>query len=331
MIPDTWQQSCIFAYMAKTFFSLKQKFNAVDDLGWSSTVEEAEGRVLNKNGKFNLIRKGEQYNIYHLMISMTWPQFILLIFTAFTLVNGTFALLYYIVGSENLAGFVSKGFILDFINLFHFSVQTMTTVGYGAMYPAGIIISVLASVEALVGLMSFALISGLMYGRFSNPKAEIKYAKKMLLTKVKGLPTLQARIANKVSHDLFDIRARILMLHDEAKSDGTKIKHYRTLKLQIDNISFLPMNWTITHFIDEESPLHGMTKEDFKIQGIEFLVLITAFDDSFSQLVHSRSSYTVDELLFNEQWAKTYYLNEAGQRVFDLDRLDILKDRNVQE
>ena len=331
MIQKTKLQMPIFVVMANRFFSIKDKFVKVDDLGWSSTVEEAEGRVLNKNGKFNLIRKGEQYHIYHLMISMTWLQFFSFIFVTFTLVNGFFALVYYIIGSENLSGFVSKGFFLDIVNLFHFSVQTMTTVGYGAMHPTGIATGVVASLEALVGLMSFAIVSGLMFGRFSNPKAEIKYAKHMLMTRMGDKPVLQARIANKLSHDLFDVRARILMLHNERNDDGTIVKRYKTLKLHIDNISFLPMNWTITHFIDSDSPLYKMTRKDLDEQKVEFLVLITAFDDSFSQVVHSRSSYVSGELLFNEQWAKTYYVNEEGQRVFDMERLDMLKDKNVQE
>lgn len=319
----------IFVRMAAKFFSIKEKFVKVDDLGWSSVVEEAEGRVLNKDGSFNLLRKGEMYHIYHVMISMSWPRFVLLIFIAFTIINGTFAMLYYLLGSENLSGFVSKGFVLDIVNLFHFSVQTMTTVGYGAVHPIGIATGVLASVEALLGLMSFALISGLMYGRFSNPKAEIRYAKYMIMTEVEGKPTLQARVANKLSHDLFDIRARLLMLHNEKNKDGSIIKRYNTLKLQIDNISFLPMNWTITHFIDEESPLFGLTKTELEERKVEFLVLITAFDDSFSQLVHSRSSYILDELLFDEKFAKTYYVNEAGIRVFDLELIDKLQDKNV--
>lgn len=308
--------------MASNFFIRNSKFKKVDDLGWSSSVEEEEGRVLNKDGSFNLVRKGEQTHIYHMLISMSWAKFLLLIFLAFTLINGTFAILYYLVGTDKISGFQSQNLIMDIVNLFHFSVQTMTTVGYGAMHPIGLVSGILASVEALIGLLSFALISGLMYGRFKNPQAEIKFAKNMLMTTVDGKPTIQARIANKLSHDLFDIHARILMLHNERLEDGRTVKRYKTLKLQIDNISFLPMNWTITHFIETSSPLYGLTKEDLIEQKVEFLVLITAFDDSFSQLVHDRSSYLAEELVFDKRWAKTYYLNEDGCRVFDLDRLD---------
>ena len=308
--------------MAGNFFNKKSKFSKVDNLGWSSTVEKDEGRVVNKDGTFNVIRKGEQYHIYHLLISMSWIKFFGLTLLSFTLLNGVFSLLYLAAGTENIAGFESNGFILDIVNLFHFSVQTMTTVGYGFMHPTGVLTGIIASFEALIGLLSFALISGLMYGRFSNPKAEIRYAKEMLLTMVNGKPTLQARVANKLSHDLFDIQATVLMLHDETDKAGKTIKRYKTLKLEIDHISFLPMNWTITHFIDEKSPLNGLVKEDLEMQNAEFLVLITAFDDSFSQLVHSRASYLSSEILYDVKYQKTYYVNENGCRVFDLDLLD---------
>lgn len=311
--------------MANSFFKFGNKFKKVDDLGWSSSVEATEGRVVNKDGSFNLVRRGEHVHIYHMLISMSWAKFLFLIFLAFTLLNNTFAILYYIVGTDKISGFESQGFIMDLINLFHFSVQTMTTVGYGAMHPVGLVSGVLASVEALIGLLSFALISGLMYGRFKNPKAEIRYAKNMIMTQVDGKPALQARIANKLSHDLFDIRASILMLHNEVTANGRFVKRYKKLKLEIDKISFLPMNWTITHFIDGKSPVNGLSKEDLQEQNVEFLVLITAFDDSFSQVVHSRSSYLAEEIVYNKEWAKTYYLNEDGCRVFDLDRLDEFK------
>lgn len=312
--------------MARNFFRRSKKLSKVDDLGWSSSVEELEGRVVNKDGSFNIIRKGEQYHIYHILISMSWPKFFGLILLAFTLLNGLFSLIYYFIGTEYIAEFESKGFFLDIVNLFHFSVQTMTTVGYGYMHPVGAVTGVVASFEALIGLLSFALISGLMYGRFSNPKAEIRYAKHMVFTEVNGKPSIQARVANKLSHDLFDIHATLLMLHNEKDGRGRTIKQYNTLKLEIDHISFLPMNWTITHFIDERSPLYGLAKKDLDTRNTEFLVLITAFDDSFSQLVHSRASYLSDEILYNVKFEKTYYVNEDGCRVFDLDLLDKVRE-----
>ena len=329
MILFSHEQILIFVVKARSFFNIRQKIFKVDDLGWSSTVEEAEGRVVNKDGSFNLIRKGEKYHLYHLLISMTWLQFVLLIFVAFTLINGIFAFLYYFLGTENLSGFVSKGFVLDIINLFHFSVQTITTVGYGAMHPIGIATGVIASVEALIGLMSFALIAGLMYGRFSNPKAELKYAKHMVMTNVDGKPTLQARVANKLSHDLFDIRARILMLHNEKNSEGVMLKRYNTLKLQIDNISFLPMNWTITHFIDKDhkilnSEINASNNLDPK--NLEEFKIFT-FEESF---LHPGYAPAVIEREFYERYkTKMAEFKGDSKDVFLNHTLEVLKNARI--
>lgn len=308
--------------MANRLFNRKLPFLKVDDLGFGSTGDESEERVVNKDGSFNLMRRGEQYHIYHILISMSWFSFFTLIFISFTLINGLFSIIYYLLGTENIAGFQSQGLIMDIVNLFHFSVQTMTTVGYGTMHPLGVASGVVASFEALVGLLSFALISGLMYGRFKNPKAEIKYSKNVLITNLGDKRTLQARVANKLSHDLLDVEGRMLMLHNELQADGTIYKRYKALSLQIDKISFLPMNWTLTHIIDEDSPLMGFTQEDFKEQNVEFLVLITAYDDSFSQLVHSRSSYMYDEIVYDKKWEKPYFSDKDGKRIFDLDKID---------
>ncbi|MCB9255562.1 MAG: potassium transporter [Chitinophagales bacterium] len=308
--------------MANKLFSKKLPFSKVDDLGFGSTGDQSKERVLNKDGRFNLRRIGEHYHIYHILISMSWPRFFALIFLSFTIINGFFSLIYYFLGVENIAGFASEGFFMDLVNLFHFSVQTMTTVGYGVMHPTGIPSSVVASFESLVGLLSFALVSGLMYGRFKNPKAEIKYSKNILITNVGEKRSIQVRVANKLSHDLLDVEGRMLMLHNEVLEDGSIYKRYRSLTLQIDKISFLPMNWTLTHFIDENSPLYGYTPKEFEEQNVEFLVLITAYDDSFSQLVHSRSSYIYDEIVYEKHWEKPYFSDAKGRRIFDLEKLD---------
>ncbi len=315
--------------MMNRLFKGKSKYDTIDDLGLGSATKKDAKRVVNKNGTFNLIRKGEKFHIYHMLISMSWPKFLLLILFVFTIVNGIFAFIYLFIGIEYVSGIEPKGFLLNLVNLFHFSVQTMTTVGYGAMHPLGIATGVVASFEALLGLLSFALISGLIYGRFSNPKAEIKYSNNMLIAPLNNIMSLQVRIANQLSHDLFEVSARILMLHSEKKQNGTLYTKYTNLPLQLDKISFMPMNWTITHAIDNESPLYGMTKEDMEAKNIEFLVVVNAFDDSFSQNVFSRSSYLCSELVFNAKWKPAYSINKNGRRVFDieqLDKFDVLKN-----
>lgn len=260
----------------RDFFKLNRskKDLAADDLGLSSSVSELDERLLNKDGSFNMVRTGEVNHVYHTLITMSWPMFLLWVLLSFTIINGGFALIYVFLGLENIAGVETQGFLKDLVNMFHFSVQTMTTVGYGHMYPTSTSSSVVASIHALIGLLTFALATGLVYGRFSNPQADIKYSKNMLLVDHPTMGrTLQVRLANKLSHDLLQADARILFLHNKTKGNKL-VKSYKELDLELSHIYFLPLNWTLVHKIDENSPLYNMTLQDMQEIGAEFLILV---------------------------------------------------------
>ena len=310
----------------KNLFSRNSRSdNNADDLGLSSSASTVEGRILNHDGSFNMERKGERNHIYHTLISMGWWEFLGYVVLFFTLINGGFALVYYALGVDNIHGIHSEGFILNLIDLFHFSVQTMTTVGYGHMYPISSAQSVISSIHALVGLLTFALATGLVYGRFSNPKADIKYSSRMLLVDHPKMGrTLQVRLANRLSHDLLQADAQLLVLHNKTK-ENKLVKRYKDLKLELNHIYFLPLNWTLVHKIDETSPLHKMTLDDLKSLNAEFLLLVSAFDDTFSQMVYSRTSYTLDEVVDKATWDMAYSVNDEGVRVFDINKVDDYK------
>ncbi|MCB0538572.1 MAG: hypothetical protein KDE33_13710 [Bacteroidetes bacterium] len=302
----------------------KLRFFEIDILGLSSKTTNNEKRIVNKDGSFNIERKGEKIHIYHFLTNISWKMFFFIILVLFTLINGMFSLLYYIVGTEYISNFTSQNFILDIINLFHFSVQTMTTVGYGAMHPTGIISGILASVEALLGLMTFAIIAGLVYGRFSKPQSEIIYSKNILITEFEEKKVMQIRIANNLSNDLFDIEGKILMIHNEKNEEGSFVKRYHSLPLVYDKINFMPMSWTLTHIIDEESPLFNLSQEEMTANKTEFVVIITSFDDSYSQLVHSKTSYLCRDIVYEGNWASVFTINENGVRTFDLNKVDLI-------
>lgn len=308
----------------RNLFKLGRKSSShdTDDLGLSSQVMESDQRILNKDGNFNIDRKGERDHIYHTLISMSWWSFLGYVFLFFTLINGGFALVYLLFGIENIAGVEHESFLKDLVNMFHFSVQTMTTVGYGHMYPTSTMQSVVASLHALVGLLTFALATGLVYGRFSNPRADIKYSQNILIAEHATMgKTLQVRLANRLSHDLLQADARLLMLHNKEKGKQL-VKQYVDLKLELSHIYFLPLNWTLVHKIDESSPLFNKSNKDIEESGVEFLVLISAFDDTFSQMVYSRTSYTHAELVENAKWDLAYSMDKQGKRVFDISKLD---------
>lgn len=312
--------------MANSFTRKKSRFFEIEFLGLNSKTANNEKRVVNKDGSFNIERKGEKIHIYHYLTTISWSMFFFIIFVLFTLINGMFSLLYYIAGTEHIANFTSENFILDIVNLFHFSVQTMTTVGYGAMHPTGILTGILASVEALLGLMTFAIIAGLVYGRFSKPQAEIIYSKNILITEFEGKKVLQIRIANNLSNDLFDIESKILMIHNQKNEEGIFVKRYHSLPLVYDKINFMPMNWTLTHIIDEESPLFNLSQEEMAANKTEFIVIVASFDDSFSQLVHSKTSYLCRDIVYEGNWASVFTINDDGVRTFDLSKVDLIEN-----
>lgn len=310
--------------MSNSFTRKKSRFFEIEFLGLNSKTTKNEKRIVNKDGSFNIERIGEKTHIYHYLTTISWAKFFLIIFVLFTLINGIFSLLYYTAGSEHISNFTSENFVLDIVNLFHFSVQTMTTVGYGAMHPTGIITGILASVEALLGLMTFAIIAGLVYGRFSKPQSEIIYSKNILITNLEEKKVLQLRIANNLSHDLYDIEAKILMIHNEINEEGIFVKRYHSLPLVYDKINFMPMNWTLTHIIDQNSPLFNLNQKELEQNKTEFIVIVTSFDDSFSQLVHSKTSYLCKDIVYKGKWAPVFTINENGVRTFDLSKVDLI-------
>lgn len=299
---------------------VKETFKKTDDLGLSSSAEDADARIINKDGSFNIERKGESVHVYHRLVSLSWPLFFLLVFFIFTVLNGFFALIYMAIGVENI-GIASRGFALDLVETFHFSVQTMTTVGYGAMHPTSIPASIVASSEALVGLLSFALASGLMYGRFSKPTQQIKFSTNAVLTTLNDKPCLQMRIANQYSHDLMDVEARLLVMLDKEVNGQIK-REYSTLTLELDKIQFMPLNWTLVHYIDDNSPIKDKTTSELSKQHAEFLLTIKFYDESFAQIVHTRTSYRANEILKNYKFSPAYTIDKNGKTVFDLDKLN---------
>lgn len=292
----------------------------VSDLGLSSKVTDRQ-RIINKNGSFNIDRKGlpfwESFSVYHWLISMSWIKFCLIILVAYLVTNIFFAGLYYIGGEENFTGIVANNEFERFLNEFFFSTQTFTTVGYGRVSPAGIYSNIISSVESLAGLLSLAIATGLLYGRFSRPLARILYSEKAVIAPFMGGNAFQFRIANKrAGHHMVDVEVEVIM----SKVEEGK-RSFFDLELEYKEISFFTSTWTVNHPINEVSPLSGMSEEDFRKNEIEFLVLLKGFDDTFAQTVHSRNSYTHDEIIWGARFANVYELNDDGITVIRLDKV----------
>jgi len=284
-------------------------------------------RVINKDGTFNVHRRGTTWrdiNGYLYLINMPWPGFFACVLVGYFVVNTLFALVYYVLGPDQLQGGADATTgLAHFLNAFFFSAQTLTTVGYGKISPAGTAANVVAALEAMTGLMGFALATGLLFGRVSRPSARIGYSDRMVIAPYLDGTSLQFRVVNKRTNTLMELEAKVMLMTVEGQPGNLK-RDYRVLKLERHNVYFFPLTWTIVHPIDEHSPLYGKTADDLDRLQAEILILIKGFDDTFSQTVHSRYSYRYDEIVWGARFAPAFDVDEAGAIVLEVDQVGAL-------
>jgi len=285
-------------------------------------------RSINKDGSFNVRRTGTRWqdkNLYSLLVQAPWHKFLGMVLTAYLVVNLVFASLFYLIGVSHLQGADVSTPGRAFLNAFFFSTQTLTTVGYGAIAPADTATNALASLEALLGLMGFAVATGLLVGRVSRPSARIAFSDKMLVSPYEGGTSLQFRIANQRSNSLMEMEANVMLMTVDAAAQGLK-RDYAVLRLERSNVHFFPLTWTIVHPIDSRSPLWQKTAEDLEQLQAEILILIKGYDETFSQTVHARYSYRFDELQWGASFAPAFNVDEQGDMVLHMDRVSAVKE-----
>ena len=268
-------------------------FKQAQDPGLGEKYFRHTKRIINKDGSFNIKRTGgglSSINAFHYLINISWTKFLLIVFAGFVCVNLFFAVLYQLAGIENLSNASSSDGLQSFLNTFFFSVQTFATVGYGGIHPTGILSNMISSFESMTGILSFALATGLLYGRFSKPSAKIIFSDKAIITPFKDGKALMFRVANSRENILMEMEATAMITYLD-KSNNNFTRKYFPLKLEIKFINFFPLPWTIVHPIDDDSPLNGKTAKDFEELEAELLIMVKGFDDSFSQHVITRSSF----------------------------------------
>jgi inward rectifier potassium channel len=280
-------------------------------------------RIIEKDGSFNVRRRGGNWHDFHPylhLINMGWAPFLGWLFLGYLVVNTLFALGYYWLGPGELMGADAATATGHFLNCFFFSAHTLSTVGYGSIAPKGLGANVIASIESLAGVLGFAVATGLLFGRVSRPSAKIGFSETMLMTPYQDISSLQFRVVNRRANDLMEIEARVLLMTVDT-TDGQLLRTYRQLKLEREQVLFMPLTWTVVHPIDAESPLWGVTPEEFERKQTEVMILIKAYDDTFSQTVFSRFSYRHDEVTWNRRFGSAFSVDEDGDLVLDLRKI----------
>jgi inward rectifier potassium channel len=301
------------------------------DLGFGAKVAtESRLRFLNRDGTFNVRRTGirqlSTLNLYHFLLTMSWAQFLGLVLLLYFLSNIVFGLLYSSLGAEYLVDTSSQPTANIFLRGFFFSVQTFATIGYGTIHPVGIVPNLLVTIESYYSMIATALITGLVFARFSRPTAKIIFSETAVIAPYLNNSGFMFRLVNSRKNQLIEVRAQVLFSRFVEK-DGTLTRTFDLLKLEREKVSFLPLAWTIVHPIDEQSPMFGLTEEDFETSDVEILVIISAMDETFAQTVHARSSYKSKEIKFGCKFANLYNEIEAGEPI----SIDIRKLSEIEK
>ena len=294
------------------------------DLGLGSKVaEESPARFLNKDGTFTVRRKGlgvfRSLSVYHWLLTMSWTRYLLLLICFYFLINTVFAFAYFLCGPESFQGVVesaSHGWAID---AFFFSVQTVATIGYGRINPVSLTANVLVTVESLVGMLGLALGTGILFARFSRPSARILFSHNAIVAPYRGITAFEFRIANERSNQLIEVNVTLTLSRFETEN-SRRARRFHLLPLERKSVTFFPLNWTIVHPIDESSPLYGITQQELHESDAEFLVLITAIDETFSQTVHARSSYKPNEVIWGAKFSNMFHTSD-GMLTVNLQRI----------
>lgn len=297
------------------------------DTGFGTQANQLGGRFVRKDGSFNISKQGlpllQRISVYSYILKLSWTQFLGFILLFYFTVNVLFTLLYCLAGFDQLTGIVATTKWGRIKEVFYFSTQTFTTVGYGRINPIHQTADIISSIQSMTGWLFFALVTGLLYGRFTQPKAYLAFSENALVSPYKdGWGLMFRMVPYKVNHHLTDARIAVNIAFMVVENDKPEYKFYE-LKLERSRVDSLSTNWTVVHPIDSESPIINFTKEDMQAADVELYVQVTGFDHIFSNTVMRRTSYTYPEIIWNAKFIPMYHESDNGQMtVIELNKLN---------
>jgi inward rectifier potassium channel len=299
----------------------------IDNTGFGTNSSVEGGRLVNPDGSNNVRKRGlpiwERISFYHTLLQMKRSHFFLTIMLFYTATNVFFAGIYFLVGVHNLAGIQHSDSLFDELAAaFFFSSQTLTTVGYGHLAPTGLITNAIASTESLIGILAFAVVTGLIYGRFSRPRAFLLFSSNALIAPYKNGRALMLRMATYKNNHLTDVESQLtIALHlDE---NGKTVTRFYPLPLEMPRINSMASSWTIVHNITEESPLANYDQKALAEANAEVMIYVRAFDDHFSNTVQQRTSYLSGQVIFGARFTPMFQRSDDGSyTLLDLSKIN---------
>ena len=276
-------------------------------------------RILNQDGTFNIERVDRPTDVrhkdlYHFLLTRSWRRFFAFLIASYLGVNLVFGLLYFALGPGAIAG--------NFPDCFFFSVQTFSTIGYGGLLPHGLLANLVVTVEAFLGLLGIALLTGLIFARFSRPTARVVFSKYAVTTEQDSVPVVMFRIANLRANQIVEARCTVTFVQAETTAEGDRYRTFTDMKLERDRNPMFVLSWTVIHEIDKNSPLYGKSAEQLRQVEAEILVGVSGWDESFAQNIHARYSYDPDDILWKHRFVDIVSRSEkSGKLILDTRRI----------
>lgn len=252
---------------------------------------------------------------YYLVLTISWPVFFALTVSFYLSTNLIFALAYYAV-----PGCINNARPGVFVDHFFFSIETLATVGYGVMSPANIYGHVVASTEIIFGLMSMAVITGLVFTRFSRPRPRLLFSQVAVVAPYELHPALMVRLVNQRHGTVAEATARMTLLRRTRMPDGKILRRFIDLRLERPSTPILSLSWSLIHLIDETSPLWGATAETLEQESILLVASISGYDESISANVVARQTYSARKVLFEHEFIDVMDQLPTGEVVLDMAR-----------
>jgi len=258
------------------------------------------------------VRNAPLRDVYHSLLVSTWGRFFALVLVAYLGANVVFALGYLAIGDG-----IEEARRGSFADAFFFSVQTMATIGYGKMAPRGVAANLLVTLEALVGLLGLALVTGLVFAKFSRPTARVLFSAHAVITTFDGVPALLFRMANERGNQIAEAQAHLVLLRTERTPEGEEVRRVHDLRLRRSQSAFFAFTWLVVHPLTPDSPLHGETAESLREKDVDLVASVTGLDETLSQSVHARHAWSPDQILWNHRFVDVLVQLPDGRRAID--------------
>jgi inward rectifier potassium channel len=254
-------------------------------------------------------------DLYHFLLVASWPRLLAMLTVLYVGSNCLFAVAY-LLGGDSIQG----GRPHSFADAFFFSVQTMATIGYGNLLPRTVWANILVTFESLIGLLGLAVLTGLIFAKFSRPTARVLFSRVAVIAPWEGVPALIFRIANQRGNQIVEAHIHVVLARNEATAEGEVFRRLHDLDLIRDQTALFAFSWTVIHPVGDASPLHEATRASLVESEAEIIVSLTGLDESFSETVHARYSYRAEDIVWGARFVDVLSRLPDGRPHIDYSR-----------